>query len=171
MKRVLLILAQQNYHDVEYAGTRKGLEGAQCSIVVGSTSATLCHGKLGGSEQATIALKDVDIMQFDCIAFIGGSGAREYIENSDALRIAHEAVRVSKPLGAICIAPLILAKARVLDGRRATVWNGNGEPQKELEKNGAQYTGDSVTVDGMIVTANGSDAAEEFGRTLASLLV
>jgi protease I len=62
-----------------------------------------------------------------------------------------------------------LAKARVLEGRKATVWDSGGEQAALLEKYGAEYTGDTVTVDGLIVTANGPAAAEEFGRTLAAL--
>ncbi|MEK7136703.1 MAG: DJ-1/PfpI family protein, partial [Patescibacteria group bacterium] len=80
-------------------------------------------------------------------------------------------------LGAICIAPTILARAGVLRGKKATVWDpstGSGQvalptPSQVLRECGAQYTGEAVTVDGKIVTANGPAAAEEFGRRLASI--
>ncbi|MBU0458773.1 DJ-1/PfpI family protein [Patescibacteria group bacterium] len=169
MKKALLIIAPENYHDAELKGTRDMIVDAGFEVVLGSSQVGECKGKLGGSEGAQIALKDVNVNDYNRIAFIGGAGSRIYFDNPDALRIAHETVRLNKPLGAICIAPLILAKARVLEGRRATVWNGDSEQQGELEKYGAVYTGDDVTVDGMIVTANGPPAAEEFGRTLASL--
>lgn len=75
------------------------------------------------------------------------------------------------PLGAICIAPTILAKAHVLEGRRATVWNVDEKQSQLLEKYGAEYTGEAVTIDGNIVTGNGPKAAVEFGKALAALVI
>jgi protease I len=39
-----------------------------------------------------------------------------------------------------------------------------------LEKKGVKYTGRNVEVDGKIVTANGPEAAEEFGKAILKLL-
>ncbi|MFH1670476.1 MAG: DJ-1/PfpI family protein [Patescibacteria group bacterium] len=169
MKQALIIIAQQGYQDMELGGTRDGLVAAGFEIVIGSSEVGSCSGKLGGSEKATIALKDVKVKDYDCIGFIGGPGTIQFFDDPEALRIAHEAVRLQKPLGAICIAPIILAKAKVLDGKKATVWDSGGEQKRVIEQYGAQYTGDNITVDGMIVTANGPPAAAEFGRTLAAL--
>jgi len=169
MKRALIIIAPEGYQDAEYAGTRKGLEQAEYDIVVASKHAGQCSGKLGGTEEASVALNDVKASDYDCIAFIGGPGTNVYFSDAQALRIAHEAAKAQMPLGAICIAPVILAKAKALSGKRATVWDSGGEQAGILERYGAQYTGEDVTRDGMIVTANGPPAAEEFGRTLGSL--
>lgn len=137
--------------------------------MVGSREAEECHGKLRGTVQADIALRDIDVTQYDRIAFIGGPGAKAYDADLDALRIAREAFAAKKPLGAICIAPRILASAGVLEGKRATVWNLDGEQGGFLEDHGAQYVLKSVVSDGMIVTADGPAVAEEFGKALASL--
>lgn len=169
MKKALIILAQAGYQDVEYAGTRKGLEEGGYVVTIASAHVGMCQGKLGGKEDAEVSLCDIQVSDYDCIAFIGGPGAAAYASDPDALRVAHDAARADIPLGAICIAPTILAKARVLEGRRATVWDSGGEQKALLEKHGAIYTGDDVTVDGKIVTGNGPAAAEEFGRTLAAL--
>lgn len=169
MPSALLILAQKDYQDHEYAGTRKGLESAGYEIAVASSKAGKCRGKFGGKEKATLALKAVDISQFDKIAFIGGPGAIEFIKNPDAHRIAKEALEQGKKLGAICIAPAILASAGVLNGKKATVWNGDGRQSSFIESAGASFTGEDVTVDGDIVTANGPPAAERFGEVLAGL--
>ncbi|MBI3336611.1 DJ-1/PfpI family protein [Candidatus Peregrinibacteria bacterium] len=169
MKKALVIIAPSGYQDLEYAGTRKGLEEADFDIVIGSVHIGSCQGKLGGSVEATAALKDIDVAHYDRIAFIGGPGAKVLDTNPDALRIARETVAAGKPLGAICIAPRILAAAGVLKGVRATVWNADREQGNFLEDHGAIYTGDHVTTDGKIVTADGPPAAEEFGKTLALL--
>jgi protease I len=169
MRQALLIIAQRGYQDHELDGTRQGLLSGGFSIVLSSTEAGECIGKFGGSEQSTVALRDVRVKDYDCIAFIGGPGASALASDTDALRVANDAARADMPLGAICIAPTILAKARVLNGRKATVWNEDGQQSQLLEQYGAEYTGDTVTVDGKIVTGNGPGAAVEFGTTLATL--
>ena len=75
MKKSLLIIAQQGFQDVELDGTRKGLVDAGFSIVLASTEAGECTGKFGGKETATVALRDVNVADYDRIAFIGGPGA------------------------------------------------------------------------------------------------
>lgn len=169
MPSALLIIAKQGFQDQEYVGTRKGLEDASYGITVASTEAGECAGKFGGKVHATVSLKDVEVNDFDKIAFIGGPGAAALADNEDAKRIARDAIAKGKILGAICIAPTILARAGVLKGKRATVWDSGGEQAALLEKEGAMYTGEDVTVDGKIVTGNGPEAAEKFGRVLAEL--
>lgn len=169
MNTALIIIAKEGYQDKELAGTRAGLEAAGFTVTIASTEEGPCTGKLGGTETAAIALRDVVVSRFDRIAFIGGPGAHALVNNFDALNVARAAAKRNMPLGAICIAPTILAAAGVLDGKRATVWDKDGEQERFILEHGATYTGELVTVDGMIVTGNGPDAAEEFGKTLAAL--
>ena len=169
MKKALIIIAKSDYQDLEFAGTRDGLVSAGYEIVIASSEAGACHGKFGGKEEATISIKNVDVSEFDKVAFIGGPGAVAFVENEDAKKIARDTLEQGKKLGAICIAPTILARAGVLKGKRATVWDSGGVQAGILESEGASYTGENVTVDGDIVTANGPPAAEEFGKVLAGL--
>ncbi|HLD32506.1 MAG TPA: DJ-1/PfpI family protein [Candidatus Peribacteraceae bacterium] len=169
MSKALVIIAQEGYQDRELEGTRNGLLSAGFDIVLASGETGDCRGKFGGTERAALALRDAEVGDYDRVVFIGGPGAISLASDPDALRLAQETVRAGKPLGAICIAPTILAKAHVLEGRRATVWDSAGEQAGILEQYGAEYTGEPVTVDGIVVTANGPDAAEEFGKTIASI--
>lgn len=169
MAKALIILAQEGYQDHEYEGTRRGLEDGGYMMTIASSNIGLCSGKLGGSEEATVALVDVDVADYDLIAFIGGPGAAAFASDPQALRIANDAFRSDKKLGAICIAPTILAKAHVLSGKRATVWNQDGKQQEVLGTYGAEFTDETVTIDGNIVTGNGPEAAEEFGRILGTI--
>jgi protease I len=169
MKTALILIAQTGFQDKEYDGTRKGLESGGFSIEVGSTDVGECTGKYNGKVEATVAFRDVDVSKYDRIAFIGGPGAHVLKDDRDAQRIAQETVAAGQVLGAICIAPTILATAGVLRGKKATVHDAGGEQAQFLRDHGAEYTGDPVTVDGLIVTGNGPDAVEEFGRVLAGL--
>jgi protease I len=117
-----------------------------------------------------VALKDVEVGDYDRIGFIGGPGAAALKAEPHALRVAREAFEAGMPLGAICIAPTILAAAGVLQGKRATVWEGGrGEERAEIQKRGAIPTAELVTIDGTVVTGNGPDAALAFGQALAAL--
>jgi protease I len=169
MRQALIILAQQGFQDLEYAGTRRGLEDAGYSITLASTARGTCTGKFGGKEEALLALHEVSVEDFEKVAFIGGPGALALADSEDARRIARDTVSSGKVLGAICIAPTILARAGVLKGKHATVWDSGGEQRALLEEEGAFYTGEEVTMDGKVVTANGPKAAEEFGKVLGAL--
>lgn len=179
MKKALIIIAREGFQDQELEGVRAGLTDGGFTVTIGSTEAGECIGKFGGREQATIAMRDVVVTDFDRIVFIGGPGAHELAKDFDALNVARTAADAGVLLGAICIAPTVLAAAGVLKGRRATVWDPSvktGVPRTHdspisfLVARGATYTGDTVTVDGKVVTGNGPEAAEEFGKTFAALL-
>ena len=169
MKSALLILAQKGYQDVELQGTRDGLTAAGFKVVLASTKKGECVGKFDGREMAQIGLKDVKVKDYDRVAFIGGPGMMQAWQDEEMKRVAREAVENDIVLGAICIAPKILASAEVLVGKKATVANGDGDQDGFLALHDCEYTGEPVTVDGKIVTANGPDAAEEFGKALAAL--
>jgi len=167
MLKALVVIAQEGYQDIELAGTRDGLEENNFEVVLASKEAGECTGKFGGSETAEVAMRDVDLDDYNRVAFIGGPGAVELDSDPDALHLANATVRAGKPIGAICVAPMILAKARLLGGRKATVWE-SPETLETFKKYGVEYTAEAVTVDGKIVTGNGPDAAVEFGKTIAS---
>jgi protease I len=74
---------------------------------------------------------------------------------------------MGRVVGAICLAPVILANAGVLKGKSATV---AGTEAKAIEAAGARYTGPGVMVDGNVVTANAPKASRLFGVKIADLL-
>lgn len=167
MRTALVIIAQEGYQDREFEATRDALQGAGFEVSIASVEAGLCKGKLNGSERADVALKDVNVAAFDRVAFIGGPGAHLLIAEPEALRIARDTVQAGKILGAICIAPTILAEAGVLRGKRATAWNEDGLQEPFLRAHGAVFTDEEVTVDGRLVTGNGPLAAPAFGKAFA----
>lgn len=168
--KALFILAQQGYQDLEYEDTKKELEEAGIETVVASKKIGLCKGKLGGSVQATVSINEVNVEDYEAIIFIGGPGAVQYQQDVQAHLTAQEAVTEKKVLAAICIAPTILAYAGVLENKKATVWNEDSQQSQILKNQGAIYTGKEVTVDGLIVTANGPQAAKDFGQKIVQIL-
>jgi len=69
---------------------------------------------------------------------------------------------------AICIAPVTLINAGMLDSKKATVFRSE---VNAIKRKGGIYTGKAVEVDGNIITAEDPQAAEEFGQTIINLLL
>lgn len=168
--KALFIIAQENYQDHEYGAPKKVLEDAGVEVITASSQTGKCQGSFGSTTEATVALADINVDDYDAIIFIGGSGARAYQHDVQAHLTAQEAINRNKILAAICIAPTILAHAGVLEGKKATVWNGNGEPAKILTANGATFIDEPIVVDGNIITANGPPAADNFGKAILEKL-
>lgn len=170
MKNALVIIAQQGFQDIELNGTREGLINGGFTVTLCSKEAKTCTGKFGAREEATVAMRDVDLKHYDRFAFIGGPGAHALREDSDALDLARKISGSGKPWGAICIAPTILAAAGVLDGKKSTVWNNDDKQGTYIEEHGARYVPEHVVTDGLLVTADGPEAAIEFGKTLSAAM-
>jgi protease I len=170
-KKALLIVAQEGYQDHEYGETKKVLEEGGVEVITASKEVGPCQGSFGSSTEATVALAEVNVDDYDAIVFIGGSGASVYQHDVQAHLTAQEAINRNKILAAICISPTTLAYAGVLEGKKATVWDDGQRTQaKILEDNGATYLAEDVVVDGNIITANGPPAAEKFGQAILEKL-
>jgi protease I len=166
-KKAVLIVPPENFRDEELFNTQNALSGIKAQITIASSKTGIIKGMLGGKAEAEILIDDVAVDAYDAVVFIGGSGAREYFNNKIALNIAQQAKEKGKILGAICIAPTILANAGVLKDVKATSFPSE---QGILKKAGAIFTGSDVEKDGLIITGSGPKASEKFGKTIADAL-
>jgi len=171
-KRILMIIAPKNFRDEELFIPMEYFQAHGAKVVIASKKAGECVGMLGSRVNAKLSLADVNVSTFDAVVFVGGSGSTVYYSDPEALRIAREAYEQGKVVGAICLAPGILARAGILKGKRATVWWRPGATigKDALEAGGAILESGPVVVDDHIVTANGPDAALEFAKAIAKLL-
>jgi protease I len=167
MKVVVMVVAPERFRDEEYAEPRTVLEGRGAQIVTASTKPGECVGKLGARICAEVALSDVEPSGIDALVFVGGAGAETYFDDPVAHALVRAMLDLGKVVGAICVAPSVLAHAGVLRGRRATAYPDRAP---DLAAHGAVYTAGPVEVDGQVVTANGPEAAREFGMALGDLL-
>jgi len=167
MTRVLMAVAPERFRDEELFVTRDELKRAGHPADIASTRRGKCHGSRGGSVTATLTLAEARPEDYDAVVFVGGGGSRTLFTDDDALRIAREAHEQGKVVAAICLAPVILANAGVLRGKKATV---AGTEARTIESKGARYTGPGVTVDGNVVTGNAPKASRVFGQEIGRLL-
>ncbi|MBR9692130.1 DJ-1/PfpI family protein [Candidatus Woesearchaeota archaeon] len=170
-KKVLMVVAQADFQPVEYADTRAELENAGIDVKVASFEVGEAIGADGSKINVDIAIKDVNTNDYDAVVLIGGPGAsKELIGNQDVIELVQSADNDHKVVAAICIAPVVLAEARLITGREATVWNEDGNQEEILSANGAKYVEKDVVVDNRIITANGPAAAKEFGKEVARVV-
>ena len=166
-KKVLMIIASQNFRDEELLKPRDLFIKEGMEVILASSSLETSRGMLGATVKPDILINKVKVEDFEAIIFVGGIGSSEYWNNPIAHKIVKEAVSLNKLICAICIAPVTLANVGILDGKKATVFRSE---VKAIKKKGAIYTGKAVEVDGNIITAEGPQAAEEFGKTIINLL-
>ena len=166
MAKILSVIAPEGFQDKEYGDSKTALEKAGHKVITASNTGT-AHGKFGGEVDVDIMLSDARPEDYDAIIFIGGPGSFEYFDDPDALNLAQDFYNAGKLTTAICAAPAILANAGVLEDVKATCWEGESDT---LIENGADYTGNPIEVDGLIITADGPMSATKFGETIADNL-
>ena len=171
-KKVVMFIAFRNFRDAEYFIPKGILEEAGVEVKTASTKMGLAMGAEAGDAVVDFLVENVELAEFDAIIFVGGPACLEELDNENSYRIARETISNNKVLAAICISPIILAKAGVLKGKRATVWSSPMDKKaiKILDENEAIYLPRPVVSDGKIITANGPSAAEEFGKKIVEVL-
>jgi protease I len=166
-KSVVMIIAPENFRDEELLHTKEILESHDINVTVASKGVSKSKGSLGATVDVDKDIIDVKVNEYDAVVFVGGPGTHVYFNNETALGIARDFYESQKITAAICIAPVILANAGVLDGKKATVFPSGKD---DIMAKGADYTGEQVTQDGKVITGNGPAAAKEFGKLIAKEL-
>ncbi|HDJ30505.1 MAG TPA: DJ-1/PfpI family protein [bacterium] len=171
-KKIAMVIAFRDFRDEEYFTPKQILENEGARIVTISTSEGTAIGADGGETMVNMVVDQVKAGDFDAIVFVGGPGCLKYLDNESSYRLIKETISANKVLASICISPVILAKAGVLDGKKATVWSSPLDKSgiKTLEEYGALYYNQPVVVDGKIITANGPGAAREFAQEIIRVL-
>mgnify|MGYP001085956811 CR=1 FL=1 len=108
-----------------------------------------------------------EIKNYDLIVLPGGMpGAKNLRDNEKVIELVKHFNEENKLIGAICAAPIVLAKADIIAGKKITSY-----PGYENELNKGTYIEDAtVVVDGNIVTSRGPATAIEFSYKLLELL-
>jgi len=171
-KKILMAVAFKDFRDEEYFVSKEILEKAGFSIDTTSTKKGIAIGSQGGEAIAHIGIDEINLENYEAVIFCGGSGMANELDNQIFHKLAKDFYENNKTVAAICVAPALLAKAGILENKKATVWSSELDKSfiKTLEENGAIYEDSPVVVDNKIITANGPDAVEEFGKAIEELL-
>jgi len=169
-KKVLMVVAPENFRDEELVEPRKALEKEGAKVVLASTRPGLATGMLGLQVKPDLLLEHAKASDYDGVVVVGGIGSPEHLWGNMALHaLLKDRVNAGKVVGAICLSGAALARAGVAKGKRITCWP-SPEAISTVRECGAVYEKYRVVVDGRIVTADGPPAAREFGEAVVRAL-
>ncbi|TCJ11831.1 DJ-1/PfpI family protein [Parasulfuritortus cantonensis] len=168
MKSVLVPLAP-GFEDLEAVTIVDLLRRADIEVVTAGLHSGLIRGSRGIRVQPDATLEGVLERDFDMIVLPGGMpGAENLTHDPRVQALLKKMAGAGKYTAAICAAPMALAQAGLLDGRRATSYPGFVD---RLPIPGVRYSKDAVVVDDKLVTSRGPGTAMDFGLALIELLV
>jgi protease I len=125
---------------------------------------------LGAKTTATLSFEEIDPKRYDGLVIIGGAGSQTYLWDDDVLnQIVKFFHQSGKVVAAICLAPVVLARAGILKGKKATYYE-SPVSFREMKTGGVVITNAPVVKDGRIITANGPAASQEFTDAIVHAL-
>ncbi len=166
-KSILIVLPAENFNEQEFLGTKNTLVKSGLNIFIASDAHSVCTGVQGLKVRADVNFFNLHVSNFAGIVFIGGPGVLNYWNNVFLRNISRKFYESNKIVAAICSAPVILARAGLLNEKEATCFPND---KNELESEGAIYIERNVVVSGKIITAQGPHAAIEFGNKIIEVL-
>ncbi len=168
MAKVYVFLAN-GFEDVEALIPVDVLRRGGVDVVtVSTTDNQIVESAHGVGICADIMFNEGDFSDADLLMLPGGMpGASNLFDHKGVCNALLAQVERGKKVAAICASPgVVLAQLGILDGKKATCYPGFEQMFANTD-----YTGDLVTVDGNITTAEGPAAAFPYAYELLSQLV
>lgn len=166
MKKVIVPLAQ-GFEEIEAIASIDVLRRANIEIITVSLGDLKVKGAHDIVVLADKSIDEIDVNELDGILLPGGMpGSTNLRDDERVINIVKSLNENGKLISAICAAPIVLEKAGVLKGRKATSYPGFDE-----EMSSCNYTDDRVVVDNNVITGKGPGAALEFVLEVVNYLV
>jgi protease I len=169
-KKVLIVVPHTQFRDEEFFEPAKILSDEGANVVVASTTARTCYGMKGGTVQAEVAIADAKAEDYAALVICGGSSVPEFFWNDKKLQeLAAAMSAAGKIVAAICLSTVVLAKAKLLADREATVYF-LPEAIEELKAAGAKYVKETLLIHNNIILAEGPPDSQRFGQAIRTAL-
>ncbi|MDD5760710.1 MAG: DJ-1/PfpI family protein [Candidatus Pacebacteria bacterium] len=171
-KKILIVVAFDGFKDEEYFVPKEVFEQAGFIVETTSFKKGVARGVDGGEAIIEVEAEKIQAKDYEAVIFCGGGGMAEELDNKIFQKLAKDFYKEDKLVAAICVAPALLAKAGILEGKEATVWSSPLDKNyiQIIKENGGVYVDKPVVISGNVVTANGPDAAKDFGKTIVNQL-
>ena len=163
---VLIFLPKKDFNEEEFTIVRKRLQKAGKQIFITSDDHSACTGSKGMKVKSDTSFYNVNVNNFASLILIGGAGSRAYWKNEALQKIIKKFFDAKKVIAAICLSPIALAKAGILQNKKATCYS---EDKMELINSGIDYQEKNVVVDGNIATADNAGSALQFTEAILHL--
>jgi len=150
LKKAVIITAA-GVQDEEFIYPYYRLAEAGFHVDVATQDKSVVYGKYGIPVRPTLDVKDLQENEYDLVVLPGGYEApdrvRQIAEVKDFVKSMYEKGKI---VAAICHGPWITISAGIMNGRKATCYQGMAD---DLINAGAEYVDAPVVVDGNLVTA------------------
>ncbi len=167
MARVLVPLAE-GCEELEAVTIIDLLRRAGIEVVTAGLQPGIVKASRGTQLVPDAALDSVLRDDFDMIVLPGGMpGAQHLKEDSRIIALLKRMAQQGKYTAAICAAPMALAEAGLLAGKRATSYPGFLD---KIDIPGMAYSKDAVVADGKVLTSRGPGTAMDFALALIEAL-
>jgi protease I len=166
-KSVLMVIAPKDFRDEEFKEPYDLFTNSGIKVIVASIDTVPAKGMLGMTVKPDILIDQVKPDSFDALIIIGGTGCQVLWDNTTLHKIVQNFNDTKKTIAAICIAPVVLARAGILKNIKATVYPTS---KNDIEKCGANYTGSDVEISGNIITGSNPKASTDFATTILNAL-
>ena len=155
----ILVLLADGFEETEFVVPVDLWRRAGFKVTVASVSdADVVDGGHGIKVQADVALSKLEPTDFDAVFLPGGVVGVQNLKASAAVENTICSLNDdNKWVLAICAAPTVLSKARILVDRKATCY-----PGCETDLVCREFSEERVVVEGNIITSRGAGSAEEF---------
>jgi 4-methyl-5(b-hydroxyethyl)-thiazole monophosphate biosynthesis len=137
-----------------------------------TTASLRSHTQLTASRQTGLVadktLDDALNDEFDMLLLPGGQPGTNHLNADPRIhRLITQQQQSGNYIAAICAAPLVLAEAGVLNGKRATCYPGTLDAVSWPE---IQLSEDPVVIDAQVLTSRGPGTAMDFALAIIELL-
>ncbi|SES27891.1 DJ-1/PfpI family protein [Rhizobium sp. NFR03] len=113
-------------------------------------------------------MRFADAPDFDVLCVPGGAGVNALLSDDETLTFIREKAAKARYVTSVCTGSLVLGRAGLLEGRRATThWNAHDF----LESFGAVPVKERVVRDGSLITAGGVTSGIDFGLAVIAELM
>lgn len=164
-KSVLIVLPEKGFNEIEFNTCKSVFEKSGFKTFIASKSGGFCAGERSAKIKSDIPFFNLHASNFNAVVFIGGIGTSEYFDSEKLHSLVKEFLKQKKTIGAICAAPVILARSGILENKKAAAFP---ESIKEMRRAGVDYIDESVVQDGNIITARDQNSADQFAGIIIS---
>ena len=139
------------------------LRRAGFEVLTAGIPSSMLTGANGVKITTDKKLDDVNAEEFNALVLVGGPGYKNLANSNKVLEIVRDFDENKKIIAAICMAPTILAKAGIINDRKAPIYPGQ-------ERYIPRPRGDRVVVDGNIITSQAPGTAIDFALKIVEVM-
>ena len=151
MIKVLLFLAE-GFEEIEALTVVDVLRRANIGCDTCSISKNIyVKGSHGIEVKAEVLLENINESDYGAVVLPGGMpGSTSLRDNDKVVKIVSDFYKDEKLVAAICAAPIVLEKAKILQGKKVTSY-----PSEKENINPLEYLEEIVVEDGNLITSRG----------------